>query len=91
MTTTNQTNQTNNQVNEESANERLHITFKFEDAVIKYPVDKFDGADLFRTIIELKQNGGTLENGGKVYDISELKEMVLSFEVETAEIKGEDK
>ncbi|MEC0091802.1 hypothetical protein [Paenibacillus macquariensis] len=74
---------------EEVSQERVHIAFKFENANIKYPMDKFDGGDLFRTIIELKDNGGTLENDGKTYDLSELKEMVVSFE--NVEIKGDDK
>jgi hypothetical protein len=73
---------------EEVSQERVHIAFKFENATIKYPMDKFEGGDLFRTIIEMKDEKGTLENDGVVYSLTDLKEMTVSFEVET---KGDDK
>ncbi|GGH46307.1 hypothetical protein Q9R46_16085 [Paenibacillus sp. RRE4] len=61
--------------------ERVFITFKFEKGNIKYPVDAvFGKGDIFKEIIDLKTNGGTLEYNGKVYDMLELKAVEISFE-----------
>ncbi|WP_440112194.1 hypothetical protein [Paenibacillus sp. QZ-Y1] len=61
--------------------ERAFVTFKFEGENIKYPVDAvFGNEDFFKEIIERKTDGGTLEHGGKVYDMLEMKAVEISFE-----------